>query len=384
MCVVYCFSLFQDFSQAAKYCSSMLIAIETGVAEGKGAFVTGPKAILPYDFLRAATADCAALAPFAFQGEYIANRKGMFIAVLNANLHDLLYDIGSSSRISCAGYAFATGSLEHDLPQAFIVSTIDTVAVDCVDGRVDLHVQYGINVMFAACLWNLFNVRYRAWERLIKYTRLLQQSKNPAAATILDHAKNNMVFQSIDWTKDVEVLFKSCLDPASISKLVPRTSYAVDYTLDLSERRNALRRCKVGNLPDLCEICNEAFLRDFFQDDTVQAIKGLPQHVIDSDAVSIAAAIRRASVWATTAECCDACACLVASWANDVSDYVTIASMQSEQNLLAKDWLLECYVVGCVGFSPLRLMSITGGFDASVDITFEPGAMGPQRDIVDC
>ncbi|KUJ17159.1 uncharacterized protein LY89DRAFT_782348 [Mollisia scopiformis] len=354
------------------------------VAEGKGCFVTGPSEISPYEYLRAGVADCASLTPFAHQtaAEYIPSRKGMFLAVLNSNLHDLIYDMGSSSRISCAGYAFASGSFEHDLPQAFIVSTMDAAAEACLNGPADQSVLYGNNTNFVACLWNLFNIRYRTWERLIKYTRLLQRSNSPVASKILNHAKQNMVFPAVDIEADVEVAFKSCLEPANANKLVPRALHTSVYTIPSPVE--TLAQCKGFYLPGLCESCKDALEENIYREDTIQTIKGIPQFILNGVPVTLAAAVRRASIWATSDKCCDGCACVVGEWTNSISDRVTVASMQSEQRLSPRDWLLECYAIGCVAFSPLRLISITGGFDAFVDIRFEPGAMGEHRDIVDC
>ena len=65
-------------------------------------FTVGPTQIPAAKFAAAAYIDCAALAPFAYQSEEERgpSRKAMFVLVLMANMHDLLFDRGCSSRIN--------------------------------------------------------------------------------------------------------------------------------------------------------------------------------------------------------------------------------------------------------------------------------------------
>ena len=66
-----------------------------------------------------------------------------------------------------------------------------------------------------------------------------------------------------------------------------------------------------------------------------------------------------------------------------MSDRVVVALMEDEQKVSNRDWLLMNYMIGCVAFSPIRLISITAGFDTAVAVKFEKDAMG-VRDVVDC
>lgn len=86
----------------------------------------------------------------------------MFVAVIFANMHDLLFDMGCSSRISEAAYADSTSVYDHDLPQAFVVGYIDAIAKLCRDGEEDYIPTYGDNALLAVCVWDIFNVRYKA------------------------------------------------------------------------------------------------------------------------------------------------------------------------------------------------------------------------------
>lgn len=172
------------------------------------------------------------------------------------------------------------------------------------------------------------------------------------------------------------------LTPSNASKLVSREKTTQLYTLGDPTPILKLHRVKA---PELCSRCSHSFTEAFYRkDDIIQAIPGLPEIIITSDSVALSAAIRRAALFATSPSsvCCDKCACIVGLWANDNSDRVVVAVMQNDAKVSSRDWLLENYLVSCVAFSPLRLISITAGFDLNVDIKYEPGAMG-VRDIVD-
>ena len=354
------------------------------VSQGFGSFVAGPANISPRDFAIAGYVDCAALAPFAYQKpeELLPSRKAMFVAVLFANLHDFLYDIGSSSRISCAGYAAGSGHVfEHDLQQAFVVGFIDDMATNALNRPLYRSPTYGENALFATCVWDIFNVRYRAWERFVKYTRILERSESKVATRIIKRAEDGMILPAQHPDTDIGETWEFALDIKNIDKLIPRSSYAKLYTLP--DSFEAVVRHQLLE-PKLCGSCLTTFRPAFLRlDDVLEAVPGIPDAVLKCDSVCLAAAIRRACLWATSSDCCDSCACAVGIWANNSSDGVTIALMQSEQYVTPRDWLLENYVIGCVAFSPLRLITILNGFDTSVDMMFEAGAMG-ERDIVDC
>jgi len=335
------------------------------------------KKTLSRNFL-AAYRSLLTLPAYRTEAELLPSRMAMFVAVLFANMHDLLFDMGCSSRISCAGYAVSTGAFDYDLPQAFVVGFIDVMAMKTLEGLPDKKPTYGDNALFATCVWDIFNVRYAAWERFIKYTRLLRRSDSDIAARILKSAEDNLILPYEG--AGIREAWEDALNPASALKLQTRNNYTHMYNLE--DPAHDLQ-CHRLNPPELCQQCTAGFMKAFLRkDDQVQAITGLPHDVIYCAPVTLAAAIRRGALWATTLECCDNCACTIGTWANVASDRPVVALMQSEQKVYARDWLLQNYLMGCVAFSPLRLISILAGFDVTADISFEPGAMG-ERDLVD-
>ncbi|TVY41615.1 hypothetical protein LSUB1_G002175 [Lachnellula subtilissima] len=379
-------------------------------AKNNGRFVVGPLQISPGDFAIAGYVDCAALCPFAYQYgsplvssyllkletlwryhdstythfvdysvELLQNFYQVEVDVLFANLHDLLFDMGCSSRISLASYAVSTRCFDHDLPQAFVIGYIDAMAMDTLHQSPHRTPTYGDNAIFAICAWNVFNVRYAAWERFIKYTRLIQRFDSSVAARILKSAKENPVLHHEG--QDLREAWEETLDPNTASKLIPRHIYTHMY--ELEDPTDDLHHYGVSP-PELCRACSFGFREAFFKKNhTIQAITGLPPNAIYCAPVTLAAAIRRGALWAATSDCCNPCACTIGTWTNIMSDRPVVALMQTEQKVCTRDWLLQNYVMGCVAFSPLRLVSILAGFDATADITFEAGAMGEET-ILQC
>ncbi|KAH7416731.1 hypothetical protein BKA64DRAFT_739338 [Cadophora sp. MPI-SDFR-AT-0126] len=335
------------------------------VKEGQGNFVLGPDDIDPEEFGIAGYVDCAALAPFAYQSaeQLLPSRLSMFVAVSFANQHDLLFDMGCSSRISCAAYADAAGVFKYDLPQAWTVGMIDAIATRALNGMEDQ------------------KPLYPAWERFIKYTRMLRKSESKVSAGILKRAQQGLVLVPKNWEESIGDAFERLLDPANASKMVNRKACTTEY--QLSEPAKHLQEYRV-DAPELCEKCFSPLLEAFFKpSDTIQAIPGIPSTVTRSAPVSIAAAIRRGPLFAITSECCDLCACRIGLWANRMSDKAVISIMIVEPSMSLREWLLCNYFMACVAFSPLRMVSVLANFDLNADISFEDGAMG-VRDVADC
>lgn len=67
--------------------------------DGLGCMAVGPTSTSPQHWVAMMVVDTAGLAPFAYQSalQYPLSRKGMFIAMLVAELHDVIYDMGYSS-----------------------------------------------------------------------------------------------------------------------------------------------------------------------------------------------------------------------------------------------------------------------------------------------
>jgi len=353
------------------------------VQEGQGSFVLGPDDVDPEEFGIAGYVDCAALAPFAYQSaeELLPSRLAMFVAVIFANQHDLLFDMGCSSRISCAAYTDAAGVFKYDLPQAWTIGMIDAIATRALNGPEDQKALYGDNALLVVCVWNIFNVRYRAWERFVKYTRILRMSKSKVSAGILKRAQQGLVLIPKNLDESIGEAFERLLDPANVSKMVNRKTCTADY--QISDPAEHLKEYTV-DAPELCENCTSPFLQAFLKhNDIIQAIPGVPALVVHSAPVSIAAAIRRGSLFAMTSECCDACACQIGLWGNRISDKAVISLMTVEPVMSSREWLLCNYFMGCVAFFPLRMISVLANFDLNADISFEDGAMG-VRDVADC
>ncbi|KAJ0425152.1 hypothetical protein BJY00DRAFT_308479 [Aspergillus carlsbadensis] len=349
------------------------------VREGKGSRLIGPSNISPADFAIACYSDCAALGPFACNtaGALAQSRKTMFGAVLLGNLHDLVFDIGYSSRISGAAYADSTGAFEFDGPQAWLVSLLDGIAGKILSAPADQRASYGDNSLCVTAMWSIFNVRYRAWERFVKYTRLLQRSKSAKAAAILRRAREGAVFvPGRDLEQDLGDAWAMVVDPKSAAKLEPRCAQTHVYLVPNDQRsRNLLPAPET-----LCQQCSPNFTLTLnTPHDKIQAIPGLPQSMLTSNPIALAATIRRAALWATTPECCDTCACAIGLWANDVSDRVLVSLMSVEKEVSSREWLLLNYFAGCVAFSPLRLITVTTGFDLVARIRYETEALG-ERD----
>lgn len=298
----------------------------------------------------------------------------MFGAVLFANLHDLVFDMGYSSRISGAAYADATGVFEHDLPQAWLVGMMDGLAAEILQDEPDQRSLYGDNALCATAMWTIFNVRYRVWDRFVKYVRLLRRSSSEKAAAVLRRAEEGLVLREQDVDSDLEGAWETVVNPETRSKLVPRKEHTQLYKINLVND---------GIVPpELCEKCSAPFQKAFSSTpDEVYAAHGLPDSVTQSVPTAIAVAIRRAALWATTPECCDKCACILGPWANSIADKVIMALMKSEGEVSNRDWLLQNYFTGCVGFSPLRIVSVMTGFDLLANVKYDADAMGERDNI---
>jgi hypothetical protein len=298
----------------------------------------------------------------------------MFGAVVFASLHDLVFDMGYSSRISGVAYANATGVFKYDLPQAWLIGMLDGLATDILLDEPDQRALYGDNALCATAMWSIFNVRYRAWDRFIKYTKLLRRFNNDEAAAILRRAEDDMVLLPKDVDQDLGGAWEMVVDPATASRLKRRKDHTELYVV--SQAADDIVP------PEVCSNCAAPFQQAFHRKgDKIYAAHGLPESVTKSCSTAIALAIRRVALWAITPDCCDGCACILGAWADNIGDRVIVALMKSEQEVSNRDWLLQNYFAGCVAFSPLRLMSVTTGFDLLATINFETEAMGERDNI---
>ncbi len=81
------------------------------VSEAAGSFVLGPSDVSIEDWVKANALDCSAIMGLGYEPPslHVLSRKGIFLGNLLANMHDALYDMGCSSRVSCTLYAIGGG-----------------------------------------------------------------------------------------------------------------------------------------------------------------------------------------------------------------------------------------------------------------------------------
>ena len=213
----------------------------------------------------------------------------------------------------------------------------------------------------------------------MKYARQLKASESAEAGRILGAAKQCLVFVGADIEGDVASTWSKTWTPGAKDRLV-------EWKLDTYTPPLAPEIFKIlgVTLPKLCGHCEEPFGAVLANtDDEIHAIPGLPIIVISSSAIGLAAAIRRAAILVTSAECCDTCACRIGAWGDNAPYKVLLALMKSEPELSSKEWLLQNYLVACLDFYPMSIPIILSGFDIVGELTYEIGAMG-DRDVVDC
>lgn len=209
----------------------------------------------------------------------------------------------------------------------------------------------------------------------------MRNSKSEIAEGILRRGQENLVLVPGSFDVDIGKAFEQALNMENVSNLIKRDKYTTDCVLQspvLDLEANGVE------CPKLCDKCFSPFLEAFTRsDDKIQAIPGIPESVVISSPVSIAAAIRRGCLFGASQDSCDDCACIIGIWANLKSEKVVISLMAIESVISSRDFMAMMYLIGCVALSPLRIMSVLAGFDLNADITFVKGAMG-DRDVVDC
>ncbi|KAF4626052.1 hypothetical protein G7Y89_g12107 [Cudoniella acicularis] len=337
-----------------------------------------------FKWITALVLDNAILPGFGYEGEarYSLSTKGMFLGTLVGNTYDTLFDRGCASRVSSGLYAYGSGVHREEIhrPTAgFAIGTFDAIArrIQKVP-ETDLPLM-GDGMALHAGAWSPFNGRYRTWERFVKYTRQLQRSKAPESKAIFEVAKHPLVLPDDDIDGSVATSWSKAMSPEASSKLTERTTKP--YTPLPSQE---VLTVPGVTLPNLCHSCDISFKAAALNaNDEIQAVADLPKNVVSSPAVSLAAAIRRTAVWATTNDCCDVCACRIGSWGDNASNRVLILAMVNEPEMSAKEWLLQSYFISCVAFWPVSVPSILLGFDLVADLQFADKAMG-DRDVVDC
>lgn len=366
--------------------------IQQAWCKGKsGASNLGPADIAPADWVCGTVEDCAGLCPFGYQGEeeYIKSKTGMFAAMVLANTHDLMYDIGSSNRMSSVMYAAAAGvAKDDDLHCIFVRTILDQIARRVSQLRDDKTPLYGDSALLVTAAWAPFNRRYRTWERVVKYHRQLTRSSHARAKLVLENSATELVLDNLNIeTGTAEQLWKKNLNRGSLAHVQPRKteSYTTVPATDASSSswKSVLHAPGVP-APPLCTSCERKL--NAIPATTPAAISSsipLGPEIINSDAVAAAARIALAGRWAMTPECCAKCSAQIGRWADRAAYIVLIGLMQTEPVMPSAKWLLQCYAVWCTISSPIFVATILSGFDLLGEFKYEEGAMG-SRDVVGC
>ncbi|KAJ7655675.1 hypothetical protein DFH06DRAFT_481688 [Mycena polygramma] len=344
------------------------------MARPTGSRVHGAAGISPADWQAIAVSDCAVLSAFGYEpaAAYAESRLGMFSALVICSMYDLLYDWKTYNLGAPMLYVEAAGTAPQNMHCIFTTTVLDAMAIRIFHLDENTIPLYGDNALAVGAAWAPFNARYHTWERFVKYSRQIARSDSSDVRNIIAMAKESLVLPC----SDVDEAWRQANTRGAETTLIPRIT--AQYTPSPSPDFPGLPR------PDLCPSCTPAFqgALDAFEADIIHAVEGMPASVIKCAAVAIAAAIHRTCVFASGPDCCDVCACQIGRWADEASNEVMVTLMSSEHDTCASEWLLQCYVVGCVPLSPVSVPSILSGFDLRCEVTQDEGAMG-SRDVLD-
>ena len=352
---------------------------ESWVAGRSIAGSLGPDDINAHNWVAALVGDCGAYSASGYEDQkcYRQTRVGLFTAVVMGNVHDVIYDIATSNRLSSGLYAAAAGVAEFDAHRAFLTSVMDAVARRVIGLSPDEVPLFGDNALLLTGAWVLFAERYRTWERYIKYMRLLKRSDAAEARNVVNLAGRHLMLAHCD-LDDVVETWRMAMTKGVEESFIHRM--AVAYTPSAAP--------EIANIPgisqpDLCSACAVLFQQALmsFATDEIHGIPDLPANVIMCPAVSRAAAIRRVVLFASSDSCCDVCACRIGRWADVAGYMVCTALMSSDLVTSASEWLLQCYAVWAVSTWPVSVMTVLTGFDLLCNVTCEEGAMG-ARDVL--
>lgn len=356
------------------------------VAENKRSYHLGPEEASPEEWAAMLIADSAAIGPFAFETAegYNLSRTGMITACIQASCHDALFDAACSNRVSCIGYAEAAGVAQYGMCAAFSVGIYEAIGQSLLDSLIrsgdGARLYYGHTTAMVGGCWIPFNTRYRSWERCVKYSRQLLQSKAAEAKALLELSHSDLILKDCDLRIDTGKLWAKAMRSGPMD-FVKRTT--VNYFIPC-------RAIELFETPGvqplvLCGNCGQIFKAIMASSDLeeVHAFAGLPTNVTSCRSGGLAVGIRRAILWASnSSDCCEKCACKIGFWGDSVSYTVLSSLMYEEPVTEAIIWSLQKYFVGTVAFWPVSLPFLLAGFDLLADLILEDGAMG-DRDLVD-
>ncbi|KAJ7224690.1 hypothetical protein GGX14DRAFT_651384 [Mycena pura] len=303
--------------------------------------------ISPDDWVTMTVSDSASIAAFGSEeaGAYTESKLAMFGAILLASLYDLIYDRVTWNLATVMMYTPAAGMTQHNMHCICSISILDLIARRFSEEEEGFVPLYGDSSMFFTVATDVRNLEKMAKESLVL------PSTNIADAWRLAN------------TQGAE------------ATLIPRM--ATQYTPSPAPEVAALPP------PHLFSPCLGAFsdALEAYETDQIDAIAGLPSSVVKCAEVAMVAGIRRAALFASSANCCEVCACQLGCWADEACHAVMLAFMRSERDCSASEWGLRLYLVGCVSLTPVSVPSILSGFDLLCEVTEHEGAMG-SRDVL--
>ncbi|KAJ7473316.1 hypothetical protein FB451DRAFT_1248982, partial [Mycena latifolia] len=303
---------------------------EKWVKNRKGAANFGPQAIPAEDWVAAMVADSTSFTAYGYEGPdvYAQSRVGSFVALLICNTHDVVYDLATSNLMSSVMYAAAAGVTKYNRHCIFATSFMDEIAQRFCGAYNNPNTS-----------WAGFCERHRTWERFVKYSRQIARSTSKEAQNIAERAVEQLVLTNCEFG-DVANAWRQATTSTTCADLVPRST--VVYV------PSAAPEIAQGVLPDLvCPSCMTKFkdALNAFESDEIRGVAGLPP-------VLLAAAIRRAALFAAGDDCCDVCTCRIGCWADRTSHMVLTSLIVSERSTSVAEWGLQCYAVWAVMSSP--------------------------------
>ncbi|KAJ7097386.1 hypothetical protein C8R44DRAFT_949462 [Mycena epipterygia] len=279
---------------------------ETWVRDGRGAANFGPQQIPADDWVAAEIADSTGICPYGYEGAsvYPQSRGGSFTGLLLCNTHDLIYDLATSNLMSSVMYAAAAGITNDNFHCIFVTSCADAIAQRVCGSPNSEHAVFGDNALFAIGVWAGFSTRYRTWERFVKYSRQIASSKSTEVKHIMENAVRQRILVDSNLF-DISDAWRKLTSRADHHDTIPRPT-VVYHPSAASEITEAL-------FPDICATCIPPFKEalNAFASDEIHGVEGLPEAAVQCRAVAIAAAIRRAAIFATSEGCCGVCACRI-------------------------------------------------------------------------
>ncbi|KAJ7339740.1 hypothetical protein DFH08DRAFT_1013206 [Mycena albidolilacea] len=305
---------------------------ENWIAQGRSTSNFGPQAISAEDWVNMWIADSTCISAHGYEGPnvYAQRKVGAFVGLMLCNTHDLLYDAATSNQMSVM-YAATAGITKANLHCIFITSYVDRIGRRLCNAPSEEEVIFGDNALLTIAAWACFCERYRACERFIKYSRQIACSSSAEAMNISEHASRQFVLTDCNLA-DVSAMW---------GKLTVNTSHhATTPQLGIAYHPAAAPEMTTIVLPEICAQCIVPIQKVLhaYAADSIFAVEGLPAGVVECRAMAIAAAIRRAAIFATGEGCCDVCTCRC--WADLASYRVLTALMNDEKHTPSVHWLL--------------------------------------------